>query len=69
MSEFLGIDIKTLYDGGLQFYLTGLICKVLEATGMDHCNGLPTLTKFEAPLGTDKNLRLREINPTRMLLL
>ena len=29
--------------------------KVLEATEMEHCNGLPTPTKVEAPLGTDAN--------------
>ena len=50
MPEFLGIDIKTFNDGGFQYYQTGLICKVLEAIGMDHCNGLPTPTKVEAPL-------------------
>ena len=55
MSEFLGIDIKTLDNGGFQFCQTGLIRKVLEATGMDHSNGLPTPTKVEAPLGTDVN--------------
>ena len=55
MSEFLGIDIKTLDDGGFQFCQTGLIRKVLESTGMDHCNGLPTPTKVEAPIGTDAN--------------
>ena len=55
MSEFLGIDIKTLDDGGFQFYQTGLIFKVLEATGMEHCNGLPTPTEVEALLGTDAN--------------
>ena len=55
MSEFLDIDIKTLDDGGFQFCQTGLIRKVLEATGMDHCNGLPTTTKVESPLGTDGN--------------
>ena len=55
MSEFLGIDIKTLDDGGFQFCQTGFIRKVLEATGMDHCNVLPTPTKVEAPLGTDNN--------------
>ena len=32
MSEFLGIDIKTLDDGGLQFCPTGLTRKVLEYT-------------------------------------
>ena len=53
MSEFLGIDIKTLDDGGFQFCQTGFIHKVLEATGMEHCNGLPTTTKVEAPIGTD----------------
>ena len=36
-------------------FQTGLIRKVLEATGMEHCNGLPTPTKVEAPLGTDAN--------------
>ena len=55
MSEFLGIDIKTLDDGGFMFCQTGLIRKVLEATGMEHCNGLPTPTKVEAPLGTNVN--------------
>ena len=55
MSEFLGIYIKTLDDGGSQFCQTVLIRKVLEATGMEHCNGLPTLTKVEAPLGTNIN--------------
>ena len=55
MSEFLGIDIKTLDDGGFQFCKTGLIRKVLEATGMEHCNGLPTPNKVEAPIGTDAN--------------
>ena len=44
MSEFLGIGIKTLDNSGLQFYQTGVIHKVLEAIGMEHCNGLPTTT-------------------------
>ena len=55
MSEFLGIDIKTLDNGGFQFFRTGLIRKVLEATGMEHSNGLPTPTKVEAPLKTYVN--------------
>ena len=55
MSEFLGIGIKTLDNGGFQFFQTGLIRKVLEATRMEDCNGLPTPTKVEAPLGTDLN--------------
>ena len=55
MSEFLGIDIKTLDNGGFQFYQTGLIRKVLESTGMEDCNGLPTPTKVEAPLRIDIN--------------
>ena len=55
MSEFLGIDIKTLDDVGFHFCRTGLIRKVLEATWMGNCNGLPTPTKVEAPLGTDAN--------------
>ena len=55
MSEFLGIDIKTLDDGGFQFCQTELIHKVLETTGMDNCNGLSTPTRDDAPLGTDAN--------------
>ena len=55
MSEFLVIDINTLDDGRFKFYQTGLIRKVLEATEMEHCNGLPTPTKFESPLGKDEN--------------
>ena len=42
-------------DGGFQFCQTGLIRKVLEATGMEHCNKLPTPTKVEAPFVTDVN--------------
>ena len=55
VSEFLGIDIKTLDDGGFQFCQIGLIQKFLESTGMEHYNGLPTPTKVESPLGTDPN--------------
>ena len=55
MSEFLGIDIKTLDNGVSQFCQTGLIRKVLEATWMEDCNGFPTPTKEEAPHGTDVN--------------
>ena len=55
MSEFLGIDIKTLDYGEFQFCQTVLILKVLEATGMEHSNGLPTFTKVEEHLGTDVN--------------
>ena len=53
MYEFLGIGIKTLDDGRFKFYKTGLIRKVLGSTGVEHFNGLPTLTRVEAPLGTD----------------
>ena len=55
MSGFLDIYIKTLDDGGFQICQTGLICKVLKATGMYNCNWFPTSTKVEAPLGTDHN--------------
>ena len=55
ISEFSGIYIKTLDDGVLQFYQTGLIQGVLEAKGMEHCNGSPTPTNVEAHLGTDKD--------------
>ena len=53
--ELSGIDIKSLDDGGFQFYQTILIRKFLEATEMEHCNGLPTPTKVEAHLGSDTN--------------
>ena len=56
MSEFLGIDIKTLDGGGFQFCQNGLIHKVLQATGMEHCNGFPTTTKVEATLRIDTNV-------------
>ena len=55
MSEFLGIDIKTLYGSGSQFCQTGLIQKVSEATWMEDCNGFPTPANFEEPLGTYDN--------------
>ena len=55
VSEFLGIDIRTLNDGGFQFFQTGLILKVSEDPGMEHCDGFPTTTKVEATLGTDAN--------------
>ena len=70
MSGFLGIYIKTLDDGGFQFYQTGFICKSLEATGMEHCNGLEMPTTVEAPLGNMRMFfRIKETGPTRMLLL
>ena len=34
VSDFIGIDIKTLDHGGFQFCQTGLIRKVLESIGM-----------------------------------
>ena len=43
--DLLGIDIKIFDDGGLNFYETGLIQKVLEDTGMENCNEFPTTTK------------------------
>ena len=55
MSDFLGIDIKTLDDDGFQFCQAGLIRKVLEATGMEHSNRLPAPKMVDAPLGTDVN--------------
>ena len=55
MSRFLGIDIKTLDNGGFQFCQTGLIRNVLESTWMEDCSGLPTPTKADVPLVTDAN--------------
>ena len=55
MSELLGIDIKTLDYVVFQFCQTGFIRKFLETKGMENCNGFPTATKVDAPLGTDSN--------------
>ena len=55
MSYIFDVDINILDDGLLQSFQTGFIHKVLEATGVDHCNGFTTPTKVEAPLGTDTN--------------
>ena len=44
LSEFLVIDINTLDNGGFHFCQTGWIRKVLEAIGMEDCNGFPTPT-------------------------
>ena len=55
VSDFFGIDIKKLDDGGFQFCQTGFIRKILEATGTENSNELQTPTKVEAPLGTDAN--------------
>ena len=55
MYELLGIDIKTLDDGGFQFSQTIFILKYFEATGMDHCNGFPTPTGVEEPIGEYDN--------------
>ena len=55
MSKFLGIDIKILYYGLFQFYKTGLICKLFEATVMENCNGFRTPTKAESHIVTDVN--------------
>ena len=55
MSDFLVIYTKIVDDGGSHFYQAVLIRKVLEATRMEHYNGLPIPIKVEAPLGTDEN--------------
>ena len=51
MSELLGTDIITLDNCGFHFYKSGFICKVLEATGMDHCDGFPKIIRVEAHIG------------------
>ena len=56
MSKLLEIDIKILDDSGFKCFQTGLIQKVLEATGMEHYNGLPTPTKVRVnPSVTNRN--------------
>ena len=54
--ELLCIDIKTLDHGGFQSCKNGLIKKVLEDTLMENFNGLTTITKVKAHLGTDRNV-------------
>ena len=53
--DFLGINIKELDGGVFKFYQTGLIQKIFQATGMEHFNGFPKLTKVESNLGTYEN--------------
>ena len=55
MYEFLCIDTKTLNYGGFKFYQNGLVLRVLEATGVNNYDRLPTPTKVEALLKTDEN--------------
>ena len=55
VSYFLFIGITTLDDGGFKFYQYGFIWKVLEDTGVEHCNKLPTITNFQAHLRKDYN--------------
>ena len=70
MSKLLDIVIITLDDVGFKFYQTGLIRKVLEATGMEHCNGFPIPTKVNEPLSTEDNgYETKRDYPTHMILL
>ena len=55
MSDFVGIVIKVLDNDVFPIYQTGLILKVLEAIGMEHCNLFPITTKVEAHIRTDDN--------------
>ena len=44
-------------DGdGFELSQTGFIWKVSEDKGMEHCNGLPTTIRVEAPIGTYGNV-------------
>ena len=47
--------MKTLDDGGSQFYQTGLVRKVLGSTEMEYYNGLSPTTKVEVHIRTNKN--------------
>jgi hypothetical protein len=51
-TEYLGIQYDHLDDGGISMTQTGLIQKLLEATGMQECNSNRTPTTREA-LGSD----------------
>jgi histone deacetylase 1/2 len=53
--DFLGVSIKRHHDTGeVELTQTGLINKVLAATGMSECNAKST-PAASTPLGTDKN--------------
>ena len=69
VSDFLVIVIKKFDHWVCKFYQTVLIRKLLESTVMEHCNGLPTPPKVEAPIGTDENgPGLRKIVPNHLLI-
>ena len=55
VKEFLGIEVKSHGKGGYKLTQTGLIDKILATTGMSDCNGKPTPTNTDKPLGTDAN--------------
>jgi hypothetical protein len=54
VGDFLGIRIHKREQGKFNLTQTGLIEKVIAATGMQDCNPLPTPTSKEA-LGSDRN--------------
>ena len=55
VTEYLGINIKKLEDGGYRLTQPGLAQKVLEATGMTKCSPAITPNSSDKPLGSDKN--------------
>lgn len=57
VGTFLGINISRNADNeSFQFLQTGLIDKILEATGMANCNAKPTPCSGDGkPLGSDRN--------------
>ena len=53
ISEYLGIKINYLADGGYKLTQPGLISQILQATSMATCNAKMTPTKVFALLGTN----------------
>ena len=60
INTFLGINIKEVQRDqlkGFEFTQSGLIKKILKATGMDECNGVHTPTLGTKPLGSDLKIQ------------
>eukprot|EP00957_Ditylum_brightwellii_P167565 12756344-Ditylum_brightwellii.AAC.1 len=64
VEEFLGIKIDPTGDGGYKLTQTGLIKKILSATGMLDCSPVIAPTATTGPLGPDpheKEVQLQEL--------
>ena len=55
IQEYLGIYIQNLFKNISKLTQTVLIIKVIKEVIMDDCNGKPTPTNIEVPLGPNPN--------------